>query len=187
MASHAEALTRVKDVEALRDLDVSVRSAAVGNDLYIRHINPIGSYGGFVAKTAKVTADSFIGIRALVLDSAVVIGGSSLTGKSTARDFAKVINSTLAGSPQVKEDAQVIKSHVLMGCVVTGNSVVVDSTISFNAYVTGSLVEKSDIGEDRFLVDISVRSNIFEGYVKEGSDGKSWLYGDLWTPLRRIE
>ncbi len=187
MSNHAGLATRVKDVEALRDLDVLVRSAVVGNDLYIRHINPVGTYGGFVAKTAKVTADSFVGIRALVLGRAVVIEGSNLTGKSTVKDYAKVINSTLAGSPEVKEDAKVIKSQVLMECVVAGNSVVVDSTISFNAYVAGSLVEKSHIGEGRFLVDISVKNNIFEGYVRKGSGGKSLVYGDLWTPLRRIE
>lgn len=62
-----------------------------------RHLNPEGDFGGYVAITASVTADSRIGRGSVVFGNARVSSGARIKGNSRIGGTANVNGATLDG------------------------------------------------------------------------------------------
>jgi carbonic anhydrase/acetyltransferase-like protein (isoleucine patch superfamily) len=85
-----------------------------GEVLAKRHPNG----GGIVAKTAKVSNDSFVGSDAVVYDSAIVMNQSSIEGNARIHG-----NAFVANGAKIKNDVEIFGSaEVNAPIVIFGNS-----------------------------------------------------------------
>jgi NDP-sugar pyrophosphorylase family protein len=130
-----------------------------------RHVNPDGSVGGWVAKTATVSPTATIAFDAAVYGTAVVSGSARVLDKATVSGSAVVTDALIAGDATVEGNARIHGKVELSGrTVIDGHAklfagvsmydplLVLDSHIGGHAEVIGAkMIAKSTIVGNAFI------------------------------------
>ncbi len=150
-----------------------------------RHVNPDGTMGGFVSKTAHVESTAYIAVNAKVcgsawihanskiLDQAIVKENAWVREFSTIEGYAVVSGSSVAwgtksapvkigGQSKVYGAAKILSGTTVDGsAAVYGNVTLKNSTVSQNAKVCeGYILSDQKIYDDYFCNSLNVESNI---------------------------
>jgi hypothetical protein len=130
--------------------------APCGGALGAFHINPDGSTGGFVAKTASVSKSAYVDASSSVCERARVEGNVQLRSGSEAKGSAVLEGSTVMTSSKISGSAKAYGK-----AVVTNSKICQASDINFNVinsdhYCLGVDDEPADPGElgDKTLLGI---------------------------------
>jgi len=86
-----------------------------------RNINPDGVEGGWVADTAYVAPDCFIGLDAVVYDRAQVMGGCSVRDRARVYGTARILNVLMIDDSKVCGHSD-LRDETLMGFMYVHNN-----------------------------------------------------------------
>ena len=170
--------TPVKTLDKLRSLPIDVTTANLaGTDrTFTRHTNRNGDPGGFVESTAYAGPNTYVGVKALVLDSArmedhSMIYGKKMTicGDACMMDYARVYggNTTIRGHVVASAETHLAENLTVSGHLVfTGHS---------HAYGEGGKLKL--FGDAVIGGDVWMHGNFFFDFVEKYAN--SCLTGNL--------
>jgi len=129
-------------------LNMKIKKVTIENRIFVRHINPDKSIGGFVEETAKVEKTSYIEFSVRVFGNARISGNARVFGDARISENAQVYenawvseNARVFGDARVFGNAQVYgNAWVSENAQVSGDvRVFGDARISENARVSGDV------------------------------------------------
>ena len=134
----------VSEAFELRNLPFTITFARMecfgGARYFIRHVNPDGTVGGFVEKTALATETTYVSPTALVLGKSNVTGYAKILdyaivdGKAWVSEYAELHNFARAtGNSWIMNHASLKDNAMISGNVWIRN----DSVISGNTILSG--------------------------------------------------
>lgn len=136
------------------------QSAPCNGGLGKMHINPDGSNGGFVARTASVAKESYLSSDSEVCDKVIVKGkaiienGSRIEEQALINGGAVIRDSHIYGLAQIKGASIIQESEVCQGSVIEGLKI-----IKSNYYCQTEDPEPKDPGEDNFKSLLGIDSD----------------------------
>jgi NDP-sugar pyrophosphorylase family protein len=171
---------RVKDVQELRNLDVSVAKAYLDGELMSRHRN-LAVRGGWVSEKASVSANAYVTRNAVVLgvstiEDGVYVGNGATVLSSVVHSNASLGDHTVVRDSWVSKGTRtgygvdIVSSTVLEGVRIGSQTSIVDSKVGEGAVLgkcvlmrNGQALRNVRIGDCTVMGNSTVFNNMEVG------------------------
>ncbi len=177
---------QVANLLQMRDLPISVKSTYLDINEQHQSFNRHGNGGGWVAASATVSADTYVGPRVIVMQLAQAINGSRLDDEAILRGNAIVDGATVRGRAMLSAFASVGPGSDISGrAQISGRACVVASKVHGNAVVTDfAEVRDSEIGGAAIIAG---GSSVLDGSQIIGQIAVGMLMEGLSKPIGRYD
>ena len=145
---------RVKDVQELRNLDISVAKAYLDGELMSRHKNFGDALGGWVSKKATVNKNAYLAGTAVVLGASRIaedayvgngttVAGSVLQSKVSLGDWVLVKDSWVSEGVETGHGADIVSSTILEDVRIGNQTSVANSRVGDDVWLGNCVLMKN--------------------------------------------